>query len=543
MTIANHVNKKIVIATQSEKGTIAAVDAASAQRLRYQKFNQDQTNETYMSNEIRVDRQVGDVNIGPQDGNGACNGELTPETYELFEAAVLRKVFATAIDGVAAVGKITSDATSPADGDTVTIDTKIYTFKTALTPTEGEVLIGASAAVALDNLLSAINHTGTPDTDYKCAAVHPTVTATTNADTTQLVAAKTKGVAGNSIALAATSDHLAVDAAVLGTEVAGVDGTGSDPANVGVAAAATSGAAGTFTRDDANGSWIADGFKLGDVVQQTGWTTDGVTNNTHNFLITALTATVMTVLAIDGTPPAAKVKGDSVVTAVKGQKCWIPATGHTEDWFTIEHNYSDVDLSEIFWDCKLTSMAIKAPATGIPTVDFNILGLQMTAKDNALAPYFTGPTAITATEVVHSGKAVVLVSGVEQTLATGIDFEIVGNNQAMAPVIGTNVKPGISDGRVEIKGNLSILFEDDTIAGYYRAGTEVSIFIVLPVSDAADAAFVAFTIHVAKLTGTAKDGDNGIVQSIPFTAKFNSAGSVTVNTLATSLSMQDSTLS
>lgn len=418
MTIANRVNKKIVIAAQTAKGTIAAVDAASAQRLRYQKFNQDQTNETYTSNEIRVDRQLGDTIIGPQDGNGACNGELTPETYELFEAAVLRKLF----------------------------------------------------------------------------------------------------VAGS-----------------------------SDPANTGVAAAATTGAAGTFTRDDVAGDWIEDGFKLGDVIQQTGWTTDGVPNNTHNFLITTLTATVMTVLAIDGTPPATKAKGDGVVTTVKGQKCWTPATGHTEDWFTIEHNYSDVDLSEVFWDCKPTSMAVKAPATGIPTVDFNIFGLQMTAKDNASAPYFTSPTVITTTEVVHSGKAVVLVSGIEQTLATGIDFELAGNNVTMAPVIGTNVKPGISDGRVELTGNLSILFEDDTIAGNFRAETEVSIFIVLPVSGDADAEFVAFTIHAAKLTGATKDGDNELVQSIPFTAKFNSAGddgvTCTVNTLATSLSMQDSTLS
>lgn len=418
MTIAYNINKKVVIATQTAKGTIAAVDAASAQRLRFMKFNQDQTNETYTSSEIRPDRQIGEVNIGPQDGNGACNNELTPETYELLEAAVLRKAF----------------------------------------------------------------------------------------------------VAGS-----------------------------SDAANSDVVAAATSGAAGTFTRSDVAGDWIDDGFKLGDVVQMTGWTTTGATNNAHNFLITALTATVLTILAIDGTPPASKAAGDAITTTVKGQKCWTPATGHTEDWFTIEHNYSDVDLSEVFWDCKPTSMSVKAPATGIPTVDFSIIGLQMTAKDNATAPYFTGPTAITTTEVVHSGKAVVLVSGVEQTLATGVDFEIVGNNQPMAPVVGTNVKPGISDGRVEVKGNLSILFEDDTISGYYRAGTEVSIFIVLPVSGDADADFVAFSIPVAKLTGAAKDGDNGIAHSLPFTAKFNNSGddgtTCTVNTLGTSLSMQDSTLS
>ncbi len=116
---------------------------------------------------------------------------------------------------VAASGTLTSDATIPTDTDTVTIDTKVYTFKTNLTPTEGEVLIGGSAAVALDNLKSAINHTGTPDTDYKCAAVHPTVTATTNTNTTQVVVAKTAGTSGNAIASTEASTHLAWGAATL----------------------------------------------------------------------------------------------------------------------------------------------------------------------------------------------------------------------------------------------------------------------------------------------------------------------------------------
>ena len=116
---------------------------------------------------------------------------------------------------VAASGTLTSDATIPTTADTVTIDTKVYTFRTALTPTEGEVLIGGSAAVALDNLKSAINHEGTPDTDYKCAAVHPTVTATTNTDTTQIVVAKTAGTSGNAIATTEASTHLSWGAATL----------------------------------------------------------------------------------------------------------------------------------------------------------------------------------------------------------------------------------------------------------------------------------------------------------------------------------------
>jgi hypothetical protein len=75
---------------------------------------------------------------------------------------------------------ITSNNTTPSDGDTVVIGEKTYTFKTTLTPTEGEVLINGSADAALLNLIRAINHSGTPNTDYKCAAANVTVSAATS---------------------------------------------------------------------------------------------------------------------------------------------------------------------------------------------------------------------------------------------------------------------------------------------------------------------------------------------------------------------------
>lgn len=72
---------------------------------------------------------------------------------------------------------ITSNNVAPANGDTVTIGGKTYTFRTALTPLEGEVLINVTADAALLNLIRAINHTGTPNTDYKVAAADTNVTA------------------------------------------------------------------------------------------------------------------------------------------------------------------------------------------------------------------------------------------------------------------------------------------------------------------------------------------------------------------------------
>ena len=120
--------------------------------------------------------------------------------------------------GTKATGTITSDATAPSDGDTVTIDTKVYTFKTALTPTEGEVLIGADAAAALDNLKLAINRTDPTTNDgvkYKIAAAHTTVSATTNTDTTQVVQALLTGTGPNSIETTEDGSHTSWGAATL----------------------------------------------------------------------------------------------------------------------------------------------------------------------------------------------------------------------------------------------------------------------------------------------------------------------------------------
>lgn len=122
--------------------------------------------------------------------------------------------------GTKAVGTLTSDATAPTDGDTITVGTKVYTAKDTLTPIEGEVLIGASAAEFLDNLKLAINRT-LPETNdgvkYKVAAAHTSVTATTNTDTTQVVQAIYTGTGGNSIASTETSSHLSWGATALAT--------------------------------------------------------------------------------------------------------------------------------------------------------------------------------------------------------------------------------------------------------------------------------------------------------------------------------------
>ena len=103
----------------------------------------------------------------------------------------------TPVNAVAATATLTSDTNPPTDTKTVTIGDVVYTFVTALTtdPAEVpyEVLIG-TAAESLDNLKSAINGTAGEGTTYGTGTVaHPLVSATTNTDTSQIIAVKIAG--------------------------------------------------------------------------------------------------------------------------------------------------------------------------------------------------------------------------------------------------------------------------------------------------------------------------------------------------------------
>src|SRR5690606_14718948 len=151
---------------------------------------------------------------------------------------------------------------------------------------------------------------------------------------------------------------------------------------------AAAGPPGTFTR--ASGSFVTDGFKVGDVVRCTGWTTTGTANNDKNYRITALTATIMTVAEA----VVAKTAGDNIKIAVVGGKSLIPLTSHTSDYFTFEKWFSDISQSERFIDVRPSSMTLNLPATGMATVSFGLVGIDM---ETGVSQYFTTPTAATST--------------------------------------------------------------------------------------------------------------------------------------------------
>lgn len=129
-------------------------------------------------------------------------------------SGALPKIVFTGIVG--ASGALTTTGNF-ADGETVTIGGKVYTFQAALTDVDGHVKVGATAALSLVNLRNAINRNGvgTPGTDFATSTTASTKVTATASSTVLTVTAIVFGTPGNSIATIATVSNASWGAATL----------------------------------------------------------------------------------------------------------------------------------------------------------------------------------------------------------------------------------------------------------------------------------------------------------------------------------------
>lgn len=135
--------------------------------------------------------------------------------------SVIAGVLALAGAGVAqgsASGTITFSSTGPVTTETVTIGTRVYTLKSALSTgpaVANEVLISATPSVMAANLAAAINAGAGAGTLYSTGTlVHADVAASPSAGVVTIVA-RDPGDEGNSIALTETGTNTAASAATL----------------------------------------------------------------------------------------------------------------------------------------------------------------------------------------------------------------------------------------------------------------------------------------------------------------------------------------
>ncbi len=273
-----------------------------------------------------------------------------------------------------------------------------------------------------------------------------------------------------------------------------------------------------FTITRAAGSWLTDGFYVGNVVRLAGAGFNPA-NVANNLLVVSMSATVLTVRVLSGTPLVAEGPIAASGVSVAGKITYAPLTGHTDDSYTIEEWYSDIAQSEVYTGNKVGTMSVQLPATGLVTCDFSFMGKNLEQKGTS--QYFTTPTAAGTNGILASVSGAMVVNGQPVALITSMDFSVERGLEA-ANVVGSNFAADVFTGRIRVTGNFSTYFQDGVFRDYFDAESKISLVVALSTGVEKDAEVISFSFPLIKLgSATKADGELGIVQDHSFTALLN----------------------
>lgn len=297
---------------------------------------------------------------------------------------------------------------------------------------------------------------------------------------------------------------------------------------------AASGSLYTITR--ASGDFLTGGLKVGDVIRITAGSVNALNLN-KNALIVALTATVATVRVVNGSAMAAEGPIASCTIAVPGKKCFVPTTGHTDDWFTFEEWFSDLSRSELNTDVKVAQIQLGIPATGNATIDIDFVGLNRSLSG---AQVLTTPTAETTTSVVQAVNGSFIV-GTTVTPITGATVTIAAGISPGEAEVGSNVVGSVAYARVMVSGQFTAKFSGVAMQQAFEDQTNNVLALVCPVDGTAASEFTTAVMTRVKLfSDTADDGEKEIIRTYSFTAEIDGTGGASLATNQTIFSTQDS---
>ena len=272
----------------------------------------------------------------------------------------------------------------------------------------------------------------------------------------------------------------------------------------------------------ASGSFVTDGFEVGQMVVSSGFAASGFNGFS---VITAVDALTMTTTPVSGSHGVEAGDGDELVLAAE-----VITGGTTRRSFSFIRDFTDIQSADypfyIYDGCELTAMSLRLAANAMITGTFSVVGQSL-----ALAQDLTGlgtPTynAVSTTEPMDSftgtidegGTTIAVVTELTLNLANTIEPRyVVGSRDGIYPSIG----------RSNLPGQVTAYFDNSTLMQKFINETESSISFFLP--DAAGN-YQRYRIPRIKYTGAAVDvtGEGPITIPLPFQA-------VKDNTLGTNL--------
>lgn len=249
-----------------------------------------------------------------------------------------------------------------------------------------------------------------------------------------------------------------------------------------------------------SGSPISLGLRVGDVIRLTNMSTGA--NNNKNLRIIALDATTITIAAAD---TLTNQGADTACNITRpGQKLINPAAGSAvKTYFTIEEYDGDLDLTEIFSDCIITSLKFSMGSSGLLMCDIGWTGTGLFSTASAgSAPTFTSPTESTGLPL-SVVDAVVRYSSTDFVDLTSWDLTL--DIGSVAPEVAASViSPDVFTGQMAASMNFSMLRSDYAKMTDFLAETALTFQMVAYENETAPQDFLSLFVPNMTLGGVDK---------------------------------------
>lgn len=270
----------------------------------------------------------------------------------------------------------------------------------------------------------------------------------------------------------------------------------------------------TFTR--VTGDWLDGGFRPGDWVDSTNFTTPA---NNGRFRVTSVTATGLTVA---GTlTNEAGVAGAQV--AYVGSKLLIGAAGTGQGYnlqtMTIERTMNipgGSPIYSVFKGCAINTLTVSAVPDALVRARFGILGMDADL-DQTSSLDSNGYTAAPTNAPLAAIDGATYWGG-STFNSTSFEFTL-DNSRTLLPIIGSRISGDVYEGQAVVKGTFTRLLSNTTAPDAFQNETEIDQ-IQLKLNELGTTNFLSFNFYRVKLTADDIDppSSGAVIQDLQFEA-------------------------
>lgn len=226
-------------------------------------------------------------------------------------------------------------------------------------------------------------------------------------------------------------------------------------------------ASGTFTR--ATGSFVSDGFTAGDVVTSSGYVAAG---NNGRFLVTAVTALVLTVTPLEGqTMSTESGTANEQFIAYPTLK-----NGTTRRSFSMQRYFSDIGDYVVLTGMSVDTLGLEIGVDTMVTGTLSFVGKDISTGTSAISGSTT--SAETTTEGFDTYTGTIYENGATGACATTLSLNLTNTLERIFCVFDDTSKEP-SRGKFRATGTLTAYFEDLTYYDKFLNETESSISFTL----------------------------------------------------------------